>query len=383
MSSLLVDSEHRVSSLELFFDLVFVFAFTQVTTLWLEQPTWAGLGRGILVICALWWAWASYAWLTNTANVEADAVLAVVLFATGALFVAALAVPEAFSAHRFVFAVAFFVVLATFVWLYAIVGKGAPDLLAAVLRISWPVISGAALIVAAAFTPAGWRPVIWAFALVIGFVGPNLGGLGGWRVYPAHFAERYGLIVIIAIGESLGSIGFGARSTPLDARVIFGVVLGFVSAASFWLGYFDYASGGVRELLAKRSGTEQVLFARDAYTYAHFPMVVGIVLFAFGVRTALEHINAHLALIPAIALCFGPALYMLGFVALRWRATRSLGRGRPIAAVGFALLTLAATHVPALAALALVTALWLALHAYELIGWRDERARRHAEQTAE
>ena len=382
MSSLLVDSEHRVSTLELFFDLVFVFAFTQVTTLWLEQPTWGGLGRGLLVICVLWWAWASYAWLTNTANVEADAVLALMLFATGALFVAALAVPEAFGAHRFVFAVAFFVVLATFLWLYALVGKGAPDLLAAVLRISWPVLSGAALVVGAAFMPAGWRPAIWGLALLIGFiVGPNRAGPTGWRVYPAHFAERYGLIVIIAIGESLGSIGFGARNTPLDARVIVGVILGFVSAASFWLGYFDYASGGVREMLAKRSGTEQVLFARDAYTYAHLPMVIGIVLFAFGVRTALERINSHLELIPALALCCGPALYMLGFVALRWRATRSIGRGRPAAGIAFALLTAAATHVPALAALALVTALWIALHAYELIGWREQRARRRTEQT--
>jgi len=382
VSNLLVESEHRVSTFELFFDLVFVFAFTQVTTLWFEQPTWGGLARGLLLICVLWWAWASYAWLTNTANVEADAVLALMLFATGALFVAALAVPEAFGGHRFVFAVAFFAVLATFVGLYALVGKGAPDLLAAVLRISWPVLSGAALIVAAAFLPAGWRPAIWALALAIGFVvGPNLAGLRGWRIYPAHFAERYGLIIIIAIGESLGSIGFGARSTPLDARVIVGVVLGFVAAASFWLGYFDYASGGVRDLLAKRRGTDQIAFARDAYTYAHLPMVVGIILFAFGVRTALEQINAHLALIPALALCLGPALYSFGFVALRWRATRTIGRGRPTAAVGFALLTAVATHVPALAALALVAALWVALHAYELIGWREQRVRRRTELT--
>jgi low temperature requirement protein LtrA len=382
VSSLLVDSEHRVSTLELFFDLVFVFAFTQVTTLWLEQPTWGGLGRGLLVICVLWWAWASYGWLTNTANVEADVVLALVLFATGALFVAALAVPEAFGAHRFVFAVAFFVVLATVIQLYALVARDAPDLLAAVVRASWPVLAGAALIVAAAFMPAGWRPAIWALALVIGFlVGPNVGGLTGWRVYPAHFAERYGLIVIIAIGESLGSVGFGARSTPLDARVIVGVILGFIAAASFWLAYFDYASGGVRELLAKRTGTDQVAFARDAYTYAHLPMVVGIILFAFGVRTTLEHIRAHLELIPALALCFGSAVYLLGFLALRLRATRTIGRGRPTAAVGFALLTAAATHVPALAALALVTALWIALHAYELIGWREQRARRRTELT--
>ncbi|MDX6411620.1 MAG: hypothetical protein QOE91_1136 [Gaiellaceae bacterium] len=383
MSSLLVDSEHRVSTVELFFDLVFVFAFTQVTTLWLEQTTWGGLARGLLVICVLWWAWASYAWLTNAADVEADSVLGVMLFATGALFVAALAVPEAFGAHRFVFAVALFTVLASFVGLYAIVGKREPDLLAAVLRTSWPVGSGAALIVAAAFAPTGWRPGIWSLALGIGFFGPLLSGVEGWRVYPAHFAERHGLIVIIAIGESLGSIGFGARDTPLDARVIVAVVLGFLAAASFWLAYFDYASGGVRDLLTERHGTERTAFARDVYTYAHLPMVVGIVLFAFGVRTALGHVDAELRLIPALALCGGPALYLLGFVAIRWRATRTIGRGRPTAAVGFALLTAAATHVPALAALALVAVVWGALHAYELIGWREERARRRKDPAAE
>ena len=383
MSSLLAESEHRVSTVELFFDLVFVFAFTQVTTLWLEQATWGGLGRGLLVICALWWAWASYAWLTNAADVEADSVLAMMLFAAGALFVAALAVPEAFGAQRFVFAVAFFMVLAGFVALYALVGKREPDLLAAVLRISWPVVSGAALIVGAAFAPSGWRPAIWSLALVIGFFGPLLVGLEGWRVYPAHFAERHGLIVIIAIGESLGAIGFGARSTPLDARVIVAAVLGFLAAASCWLAYFDYASGGVRDLLARRSGTDRVAFARDAYTYAHLPMVVGIILFAFGVRTTLGHVTAQLRLIPALALCCGPALYLLGFVALRWRATRALGRGRPSAAVGFALLTPAATHVSALAALALVTVAWGALHAYELIAWREERARRRTEPAPE
>jgi low temperature requirement protein LtrA len=220
-------------------------------------------------------------------------------------------------------------------------------------------------------------------ALVIGFFGPLLTGVEGWRVYPAHFAERHGLIVIIAIGESLGAIGFGARSTPLDARVIVAVILGFLAAASFWLAYFDYTSGSVRDLLAQRRGTERVAFARDVYTYDHLPMVVGIVLFAFGVRTALPHVGAELPLIPALALCCGPALYLFGFVALRWRATRTLGRGRPLAAVGFALLTAAATHVPALAALALVTAGWCALHAYELIGWREERARRRTEPAPE
>jgi low temperature requirement protein LtrA len=378
VSGLLAEREHRVSTVELFFDLVFAFAFTQVTTLLLEHATWGGLARGLLVICALWWAWASYAWLTNAADVGADLVLAMLLLAACAQFVAALAVPEAFGAQRFVFAVAFFAVLAGFVTLYAVVGKREADLLEAVLRISWPVLTGAALIVGAAFAPATWRPVIWALALVVGFCGPLLARPDGWRVFPAHFAERHGLIVIIAIGESLGSIGFGARGTPLDARVIVAAVLGFLAVASFWLAYFDFASGGISDLLERRSGLARTLFARDVYTYAHLPMVAGIIVFAFGVRTTIGHVGSELRLIPALALCCGPALYLVGFVALRWRTSRSLGRGRPAAAVGFALLTAAALHVPALAALGLVTAWWAALHAYELIGWREERARRRS-----
>src|SRR6202022_1151280 len=133
-------------------------------------------------------------------------VLGMMVFAAGALFVGALAVPEAFGARRFVFAVAFFTVLASFVGLYALVGKREADLLAAVRGISWPVASGGALIVAAAFTPTGWRPAIWSLALVIGFFGPLVVGLEGWRVYPAHFAERHGLIVITPSGERLGGM---------------------------------------------------------------------------------------------------------------------------------------------------------------------------------
>src|SRR5579863_5909062 len=225
------ERERRVSSVELFFDLVFVFAVTQVTTFWLEHTSWGGLGRGLLVLFVLWWVWASYAWLTNAADAEADLVSAVLLFAMGGLFIAALAVPDAFGKHRLLFALSLFVVLLAFVGLYALVSKDVPDQLAAVLRMSRTVVPGGALIVAAAFVPASARPVLWALAFVAGFFGPLVGGLGGWRVQPAHFVERHGLIVIIALGESLGAIGFGARATELGFRVIAGAVLGLLVAA--------------------------------------------------------------------------------------------------------------------------------------------------------
>jgi Predicted membrane protein len=164
---------------------VFVFAFTQVTTLWLEHDTWGGLVRGLLVLAVLWWVWASYSWLTNIADADAGLIWSVMVFATAALFVAALAVPGAFGAERVVFGVAFFAVVAAFVGLYALVSKHEPDLLAAVLRMARTVLPAAALILVAAFVPAAWRPPIWALAFVIGFFGPQLGGTAGWRVHPA------------------------------------------------------------------------------------------------------------------------------------------------------------------------------------------------------
>ncbi|MBV8064732.1 MAG: low temperature requirement protein A [Actinobacteria bacterium] len=382
MSELVVEREHRVSPIELFFDLVFVFGLTQVTTLLLDERTWGGLGRGLLVLAVLWWVWASYAWLTNAANVEAGIVTATILFATGASFIAALAVPEAYGAHRLLFGIALFAVLLAFVALFALVSKRTPDLLAAVLRIGWVVLLGAVLILVAAFVPSGVRPAVWAVALFVGFFGAGATGTGGFRVEPAHFAERHGLIVIIAIGESLGAIGFGARETHLGGGVIAAVALALVVAASFWLAYFDFASGGIQRLLTEKIGEERVRLARDVYTYAHFGMVAGIVLFAFAMRAALTHVHADLKVVPAVALCCGSALYLASFVAVRWRASRTIGRGRPLAAVACAALIPAAVVVPALAAVGLVAAVWVALHAYELIGFREARAERRAVASA-
>jgi low temperature requirement protein LtrA len=378
MSEQLVESEHRVTPLELFFDLVFVFAFTQVTTLLLDDVSWGGLGRSLLVLAVLWWAWASYAWLTNTVDAEAGLVVAVILVAIGAMFVAALAVPAAFGAHRLVFGLALLVVLATFIGLFALAGKEEPDLLAAVLRMSRTTFLGGALILAAAFVHSGLRPAFWVAALAVGFVVPGLSGVRGWRVHPAHFAERHGLIVIIAIGEALVATGFGARSTGLGGGVILASVLGLAVAASFWLAYFDFFSAGVQRLLGERSGEQRVTLARDAYTYLHLPMVAGIVLFAFGMRTTLAHVHSHLHVIPALALCGGSALYLLAYVALRWRVSRTLSRGRAVASVAFLAALAVAVEVPAIATLGLVAAIWIALHAYELIWWREQRARRRA-----
>jgi len=220
--------------------------------------------------------------------------------------------------------------------------------------------------------------MLWLAALAVGLFGPLLGGVSGWRVQPAHFVERHGLIVIIAIGESLIAIGLGARGTELGAGVIVAAVLGLAVTSSFWLAYFDFFPIRAQQLLTDRSGAQRTALARDAYTYLHLPMVVGIVLFAFAMKTTLAHVGDELDTISAVGLCGGPALYLFAYVALRLRVSRTLGRGRLVAAVACALLLPIAVVVPALIALALVAAVWVALHAYEIIWWREARARTRA-----
>jgi low temperature requirement protein LtrA len=374
------ESDHPVAPLELLLDLVFVFAFTQVTTLLSDHPTWEGLVQALLIMTALLWAWASYAWLTNTIDAEVGPALAVMFVAIGALFVAALAVPEAFGGEGVLFGVAFLVVCVMQAALYAFGAHGDRDLVRAILRVVPWVTIGASLVLVAGFVDGRLREALWVAALVVGFAGPGLVSLEGWRVQPAHFVERHGLIVIIAIGESLVAVGLGARGERLGAGLIVAALLGLLVAMSFWLAYFDFFTIRGRQLLLDRSGHERVAFARDLYTYLHLPIVVGIVLFAFGVKSTLKHLGHELEAVEAVALCGGSALYLLAYVGLRVRVSHRLGGGRLVATAACALLIPVATMVPALAALALVAAVWVVLHAYELIWWRVERAELRAQR---
>jgi low temperature requirement protein LtrA len=370
-----VDHEHRVSPRELFFDLVFVFAFTQVATLLEEDPTFAGIGRGVLVLAALWWAWTAYAWLTNTVDPEESTVGAALLVALIAMFVAALVVPGVFEDDGVLFGSAFLVVCAMHLALYALAGRGNPDLLGAVLRLAPWTLLGATLILVAGFTD-GARIWLWLAALACIYVGAALSGSRGWQLHPSHLAERYGLVVIIALGEAFIAIGIGATGIGIGPGEVAAAILGILVATAFWLAYFDFFSIRGERTLRDLQGAERVAVARDAYAYAHFPMMVGIVLFAFAMKDIVGHVGEELDSVAAFALCGGSALYLVTYSAIRIRVERrvTLSRGRFIAAVAFLLLLPLATGVPAVAALALVTAVWLALHTYELVWWREARA---------
>jgi low temperature requirement protein LtrA len=368
-----VEGEERVTPLELFFDLVFVFAITQVTGFLAEHETGEGLLRGLLLLAALWWAWAAYAWLTNTLNPEEGAVRLAVFASTAAMLVVALATPTAFGIDALVFAVAYFIVRALHLVLYAIAGRGDPELLGAVRRFAPGAVLGPTLLVAAAFFDGPVELGLWIAALAVDYLSALAGHGRGWRLSPGHFVERHGLIIIIALGESIVAIGVGAAGVPLDAAIITAAVLGMVVAACLWWAYFDWVAIVAEAQLKEADGADRANLARDIYTYLHMPMVFGIVLFALGMKGTLAHVNEPLELVPAIGLCGGLALYMAAHVALRLRTSGGWGHGRPTATVALLVLIPVATMVPALLALALVAAVCSAVIAYEAIRYRYAR----------
>jgi low temperature requirement protein LtrA len=375
--------EHEVTPLELFFDLVFVFALTQVTVLLADDPTWGGVLRGMLVLAALWWAWSTYAWLTSAMDVDEGGVRLAMLAAMGAMFGVALAVPGAFGDDAVLFGVAYLLVRLLHLVLAAIVAGDDPDRGGSLLRFAPSAIAGASLIAVAGFLDGDARIAVWMLALAIDYLGPVVVGVGGgWGVAPEHFAERHSLIILIALGESLIAIGAGA-GLDLDAGVIAAAALGIVVVSALWWLYFDVAAIIARRRLMQATGIDLHRLALHSYSYLHLPMIAGIVLFALGLKTALGDVGETLDTVPAVALCGGAALYLLGHIAFLFRATGYLFRRRTIGAVALLALTPVALVAPALAALALVSAVCTLVVAYEVIRYRAARLEiRHPELAA-
>jgi len=364
----------RVTPLELFFDLVVVFAITQVTTFLSHDQTWGGVLRALLLLGALWWVWSAYAWLTNALDPEEGAVRLVMFAAIAAMLIVSLAAPRAFGRDAVIFGVAYLVVSELHLVLFKIAGRGDRDLLAAVLRLIPGATLAPLLVLAAGFLHGSARVALWAAALAIDLLAPLVGHMRGWRVSPEHFVERFGLIVIIALGESIVAIGVGVSGLRLDAGDVVAALLGLTVVACLWWSYFDWVVYVGQAMLAESTGAQRAAFARDAYSYLHFPMVGGIVLFAFGLKTTLSDVGARLGTIPAIGLCGGIALYFLAHVAIRVRTSGGIGHGRPVATLVSLALIPAATRIPSLAALGLITAVCVGLIAYEALRYREGRA---------
>jgi low temperature requirement protein LtrA len=365
----------RVTPLELFFDLVFVLALTQCTTLIAGEASWLSMLKGTLVLGVLWWSWVGYAWLTSVVDPEEGLVRLVMFAAMGALLVAALCVPGAFGSEALLFACAYAVVRTAHIALFLLASRDDEGLRHSVVGLAVSTAIGSGLLVVASFTSGALQLGLWGLALLLDMGGPFLFGSEGWKLVPGHFAERHGAVVIIALGESIVAIGVGARE-HVDAGIVGAALLGIAVAATLWWVYFDVtAIAAERRLSRAEEGRERNEIARDAYSYLHFPMVAGIALVAVGMKRTLAHTGDPLHYVSGAALLGGAALFLLAQVAFRLRNVRSLSTRRLVCALVLLALLPAAAALPALVSVAILAVLLVSLIAYEVLRYAEARDR--------
>jgi len=366
------ESEQRVSPLELFFDLVFVFAFTQVTSLMSDHPTWEGIGQGMLVLGAVWFAWSAYGWLTNEVDPDETVARLTTFTVMGSMLIAALAIPDAFGGDALAFALAYLLVRVLHIVLFAHSSRhvGARD---AIINLAPTAIGGPSLLLVASAFDGMAQALIWCAALAIDYAGPYIRGVEGFTVSPGHFAERFGLVVIIALGESIVAVGVGASGLPMDAQLIAAAIAAVVIAASLWWIYFDVVALLSEKRLREADGIARAKMARDSYSYLHLPMIAGIVLLAMGMKKTLAHTDLPLETVPAFALCGGVALYLLAHVAIRYRNVHTLAGYRTLAAAACLALIPIATEMDALWSVLAVAAVTTVLVAWDTYRYGEGR----------
>ena len=368
------EAERKTSYLELFFDLVFVFAFTQVTALILEDPSVTGFVRATLVLAMVWWAWSAYAWMTNSIDVENTVTRLIIFAAMAAGFFMALAVPHAFADEAAWFAVAYFVVRVLNTALYSWGVRNDPVLLRSLARLTPWFLLAALVALSGGFLDADVRGWVWLASLAIDVAGTLTVARVDWRISPSHFAERFALIVIIALGESIVSIGVATSSLDRDATYAVSVVVAFAGVIALWWAYFDFTAVAAERSLKRAAPLARGPLARDVFTYFHFPIVLGIILYAVAAKKTLEHPLDPLSKPGRWALGLGIALFLAGFVLARFRVVRRIAWER-IAAAALALVSaLVLRRTDAIVTLGIVVAILVLSVAVETARLREIRA---------
>ena len=375
----------RVSALELFFDLVFVLAITQCTALMAHDPTWRGIAQGLVLLGLLWWSWVGYAWLTSVLDPDEGGVRFVLFAAMAALLVASLCVPRAFEdGVGLTLALAYGAVRVAHIALFVLASRDDPELRHSVVGLAVSTAVGVGLLVAGSQLDADARLAVWLLALVLDMGGPLVIDTRGWRLVPGHFAERHGLIVIVALGESIVAIGAGAEE-DVTGGVVLAALLGIAVACAFWWAYFDVASLAIGQRLSETTDvTQRNELARDAFSYLHLPMVAAIVLVALGMKSTLAHVHDPLEWETAAALVGGASLYLFGHVGFKLRGLSLLAVPRLVAGLGLLVLVPVAREVDAVVTVGLVAAgLWALLLVEWLLYAEHRREVRSAAHAAE
>jgi len=392
-----VTERATVTRLELFFDLVFVFALTQVTALMADQPSGEGVLRGMLILSVLWWCWVGYAWLGNVVRADEGVIRLAMFGAMAAMFVLALSIPESFDdlpgglPGPVVFAAGYFVVRVAHLLLFLAISRNDPALRRQVLRFAPSVILGTSFLLIASQLDGPAQTAMWATALVADYLGTMLAGASGWRVNSAgHFAERHGLIIIVALGESIVSIGIGVTELPISWPIVFASALGLALSAGLWWAYFDVAAMDSEHALAAAEGEKRARLARDGYSYLHLPMIAGIILLSLGLKKVLGYVGGDdghswvdpLYGVPLIALYGGVALFLLAHICFRLRTTGIVEWPRLVAVAVLLAVIPAVANLPSLVTLAALSVLVAALVGFETLRYAEERNRlRHHESS--
>jgi low temperature requirement protein LtrA len=376
-------TERETSSVELLWDLVFVFAVTQVTTLLAApRPSWGRFAQAMLVLALIWWAWSAFVWASNALEAESRTLRAYLLVATVLIFIAGLALPRAFGAQAPLFAVAYILVRIVHMKLYIDAARAGRAGLAAILGFAVTTGIGMLLLMLGALV-GGWaRDALWTAALAIDYAGPawltreRLRGLQ--EVAVAHFADRYGDFIIICLGESIVSVGVGVSDTEhrLSVALVATATLGLLIALGMWWTYFDSVAGAAKERL--RSHGDPVLAAADSYSYLHLVIVAGVIIYAAGIRMVVhDPLGSPMPAAGRLAFCGGVATYLVGVAAFRLRMLTQFSRGRVGVAGALLVLFVATGRTPAWTVGAGVTALVVGLGLLESLGQRrSSRAQR-------
>ena len=372
-----------VTTFELFFDLVFVFAVTQVTAFMVHQGDGIGVVRGLLLLALLWWSWSAYAWLGNQARADEGLTRAGMIIAMAAMFVVALAVPEAWGDRSggvdgpLVLVGAYALARIVHLLVYNAAALGDEGLRRQVAITFVPMLAGTALLFAGAIVGGAAQTALFAAGLGADLAGTYVTSReGNWRIHsPSHWTERHGLFIILAIGESIVAIGVGAAQLPISIPLLAGAVLGVLVSVCLWWLYFDIVSLAAEHVFLDATPADRARIAVDAYTYLHFPLVAGIVLAAVGVEEVLAHAGDGDALggFPAAALAGGLALYLAGHLAFKRRMHGTLNAGRIVASLALVASIPACAALPPLAALALVLVVLAGLVATESVLYAEKR----------
>jgi low temperature requirement protein LtrA len=275
----------RVSTIELFFDLVFVFTITQLTSLVVAEPTGVGVARVALIFGNVWWMYGGYAWLTNAVPPREPVVRLLMLLGMAGFLVVALSIPRAFRDSGIAFGIGY--LLVTLVHTGLFLRSSEESAVRAMFRLGPYNTVTAGLLLAAGFTHGGARWACWAAAFVLHWTSPAITAVGGFRIRAAHFVERHGLIVLIALGESVVAVGIGVQGRRLTPGLVVTAVLGLALAAALWWLYFDGEDERAERALDEATDTRNPWLSLFAFGYAFIPVLGGIIVLAAGVKLAI------------------------------------------------------------------------------------------------